>query len=380
MSPSGRRVPTLTLTAGAVCPSPPRAGEGWETSHGGECGPRGCHRARPRQGDLLAQAPLRCGLDPPCARRLTLGRRDAGRPAKFNAACGASNTGLRLGLSRPASGRAERLLRVERGLPHQCLICLFCVKSRREPPPDDGDRFVSLRPDVRSPPDLQQTLQRFYGFHPQTELSGFVIMRFGETPEHMKIIKLIEYVASSTKVHLLRADHAKLDRLNLSNIETYMHGCSFGLAFLEDAEATGYNFNVAFEVGYMRALRKPMLLMKSTSLTRMPSDLFGDLYEGYDPRSGVGEIATQIIRWIAIHFPRNPDDSERTTYDAVSRLLTFLYPGRPLEDRPDHLSRHIDGLERFGYLTVGSVRRLLEETLKLSSSSRKLPILAKPDV
>lgn len=187
-------------------------------------------------------------------------------------------------------------------------------------------------------------------------------MRFGNTDEHAAIAAAASVVQDSMNIRLLRADDGQFHSGLLENVETYMRGCAFGVAFFEDAEASGFNPNVAFEVGYMRALGKPLLLMKSKSLRRMSSDLIGSLYTGYDPAQGSNHISGLIGDWITNHFLHSPADADFLSRDSILRLLTTLYPARKLEDRPEHLAQHMEGLRMFGYSTVSQVRALLSQT------------------
>jgi nucleoside 2-deoxyribosyltransferase len=215
----------------------------------------------------------------------------------------------------------------------------------------------------RAPEHLSPALERFYEEFPPPKPVGFVIMRFGSTPEHKAVLKALEDVSRAVDVTLIRADHHQYHDDLLENIRVYLHGCSFGIAIFEDADNKGFNPNVSLEVGYLLALGKHVLPLKSSSLSRMPSDLLSKLYISYTPASIDSKTKKEISDWISQRvFVRRADDSLQTSIQTVSNLLLELFPGIPTADGEVHIARHVEGLRRHDYLTIGSVRKLLEET------------------
>jgi hypothetical protein len=206
-------------------------------------------------------------------------------------------------------------------------------------------------------------MELFYEEFSPTVPVGFVIMRFGSTPEHSAILDTLNQIARETRVPLVRADHRLYHDDLFENVRVYLHGCSFGIAFFEDAEAKGFNPNVSLEVGYLHALGKPVLHLKSSSLAGMPTDLLGKLYCPYDQKKIDDDTRSYISDWITrrVRVDRT-DDSLNTSVHAVGLLLRELYPSLPVQDDEAHLARHIAGLLRYGYTTVGAVRTLLERT------------------
>ena len=97
----------------------------------------------------------------------------------------------------------------------------------------------------------------------------------------------------------IRADEKRFARTLMENVHTYLHCCTFGVAVFERIESNEFNPNVAYEVGYLNALRKPVFLMKDKSLKILPADLLGTLYLEFDTHNLRKSIRAAVRRWIA---------------------------------------------------------------------------------
>lgn len=216
----------------------------------------------------------------------------------------------------------------------------------------------------RVPGNLSEAMERFYRDFPPSKPVGFIIMRFGKTPEHYEIQAVLEEVSEETKVPLIRADYETYHSNLFENVRIYLYGCSFGIAVFEDAEEKGFNPNVSLEVGYLLALGKPVLLLKSSSLSQMPTDIMSELYYSYNANSrSNARTKNHILKWISQNVNVTKTNNDATTsISSVSQLLRELYPGIPVQKDNDHLSRHVDGLLQYKYRTIGSVRNLLKLT------------------
>jgi hypothetical protein len=160
-----------------------------------------------------------------------------------------------------------------------------------------------MEPDVASANgEFNAALTRFHRDFPRPV--GFVVMRFGDTPEHRAVLAALADVSQRTGVPLLRADHHRYHPQLFDNVCVYLHGCAFAISVFEDAESRGYNPNVALEVGYLQALKKPVLHLKSTSLPRMPTDLQGMPCCHYDPAQIDETVRSNIARWMLRQQPR----------------------------------------------------------------------------
>ena len=147
------------------------------------------------------------------------------------------------------------------------------------------------------PAEIQSSIETFSIDHPANIGAAFVMMRFGITPAHKKIMQSIQIALSPFKVTALRADDKEYHPDLFSNILTYIYGCKFGIAVFERIEADEFNPNVSLEVGYMLALNKPVCLLKDQTLRTMPADLIGKLYRQFDPQIPAKSIPPVLRKW-----------------------------------------------------------------------------------
>lgn len=148
------------------------------------------------------------------------------------------------------------------------------------------------------PPELSVSLSRFLVDHPDTSRSAFIMMQFGKTSVHNEIVATIRTSLASFGLEGLRADDKEYHDDLFANVLTYLHGCSFGIAVFERLEREEFNPNVALEVGYMRALRKPLCLLKDQTLTTLQTDLVGKLYKTFDTQNVASSMPMQIEKWL----------------------------------------------------------------------------------
>ncbi|TNC20074.1 hypothetical protein [Amycolatopsis alkalitolerans] len=80
---------------------------------------------------------------------------------------------------------------------------------------------------------------------------------------------------------LLASQRALVDDL-WGNVAAHMWACNYGLAFFEDRRGRGMNYNLAIEVGAMLMTGRRCLLLKDSSIKRMPTDLVGFIYKSVD--------------------------------------------------------------------------------------------------
>lgn len=147
------------------------------------------------------------------------------------------------------------------------------------------------------PPEIGISLDRLREQYPDYSRCGFLIMRFAATKPYARISAAIDQTASSHGLSIVRADSHAFHSDLLSNVRTYLHGCSFGIAVYERIETDEPNANVGLEVGYLMALNKPVLLLKDRTLPQLHSDLAGRLYRLFDPHDPEGTIPGQLSKW-----------------------------------------------------------------------------------
>jgi hypothetical protein len=147
-------------------------------------------------------------------------------------------------------------------------------------------------------PELIPSLDRFRMDHPDPNLCAFLMMKFEETRLHGEIVKAINAVCQNSGIVVLRADEKRYANQLWLNVQTYMHGCNFGIAVLERLTANEFNPNVSLEVGYMMAQGKPVCLLKDSTLTSLQTDLMGHLYDEFDPQNAEVSIPVALERWL----------------------------------------------------------------------------------
>jgi hypothetical protein len=160
------------------------------------------------------------------------------------------------------------------------------------------NRTAEAALELEFPPELAESMKRFRKDHPNPTGCAFVMMRFGTTKAHTEIIQSIRDALANHGVKALRADDKEYHDDLFWNILTYIHGCGFGIAVFERIEQEEFNPNVALEVGYTMALKKPVLLLKDSTLKNLNADLVGKLYKTFDPQEISASIGPQIQRWL----------------------------------------------------------------------------------
>lgn len=151
--------------------------------------------------------------------------------------------------------------------------------------------------DIAIESDLIDPLTNFKKDFPNPQKCCFLMMKFEDSKEQTKIVKALKEEFTKRGLNLLRVDDkAYCDDLFL-NIKTYMHGCAFGLALFERINSNYFNPNVSLEVGYMMALKKPVLFLKDKNLDSLHSDLVGKLYYSFDVQNKKS-ISPILDKWL----------------------------------------------------------------------------------
>jgi len=144
--------------------------------------------------------------------------------------------------------------------------------------------------------DIQASLQKFQRDHGNHK-TAFIMMQFGSTTGHIEIVKSIRDLLSHHNIKALRADDKEYHNNLLRNVLTYIYGCDIGIAVFEKIEDDTYNPNVAFEIGYMKALTKPVCLLVDQDM-KLPTDLLGELYKPFAPQDPTNSIPRVLEKWL----------------------------------------------------------------------------------
>lgn len=91
---------------------------------------------------------------------------------------------------------------------------------------------------------------------------------------------------------LLASQRALVDDL-WGNVAAHMWSSNYGIAFFENRRGRGMNYNLVIEVGAMLMAGRRCLLLKDSSISKMPTDLVGFIYESVD--LDVPETVTQAV-------------------------------------------------------------------------------------
>lgn len=108
---------------------------------------------------------------------------------------------------------------------------------------------------------------------------------------------VIKETLSKNGLQLLQAIDNRFDDDLLTNVETYMRACAFGMALLDVREGP-LNHNVLLETGYMMALEKPVCLLRERAVEKLPADLVGRLSDDID-LADPGTVEAAVLQWIS---------------------------------------------------------------------------------
>lgn len=147
--------------------------------------------------------------------------------------------------------------------------------------------------------NLVVPLRTFMKDHPLYERNVFVMMRFADHPTLVGAYQAVKSTLAECGFDAVRADDRDYTGEVWSNIQTYMHGCSLGLAIVEDFTGVrDFNPNVSLELGYMLARQKRVLILKEKTLPSLPTDVVNRLYRPFDMFNLGDTISSQVSQWV----------------------------------------------------------------------------------
>ena len=151
---------------------------------------------------------------------------------------------------------------------------------------------------VNYPLEIHESLKKFMSDNPDFHRNAFIMMQFGDTPAHNQILLSIKNVLKRYGINALRADEKEYHEDLFPNVLTYIHGSKFGIAVFERLEEDEFNPNVSLEVGYLRALKKPICLLRDKTLKALQTDLVGKLYKSFNPQDIENTISKELEKWL----------------------------------------------------------------------------------
>ena len=147
---------------------------------------------------------------------------------------------------------------------------------------------------LRVPVEIKDSLARFVDDFRSQKKTAFLMMKFEDTPDHRGIVKAIKRVLEKVGMASVRADETEYHSDLYWNIMTYIYGCNFGIAVFDRVSSNDFNPNVAYEVGYLTALGKPVCLLKDKTLVTLHADLVGKLYRPFSTRDPAKTISKNL--------------------------------------------------------------------------------------
>ena len=203
----------------------------------------------------------------------------------------ASKVGIRAAGSNSVDDHSNEAL-------HRYILPFLNYVLKRLPPETVKPTSASSAVTDAPPIEISHSLARFRTDHPDPAKIGFLVMRFDDTPAHQFIQNAINDTLGSHGLKAVRADGKRYHDDILYNVLTYLHGCSFGVAIFERITRDDFNPNVSLEVGYLMAMRKPILLLKDQNLKALQTDLVGRIYAPFDFQNPLGSIPPIFDRWL----------------------------------------------------------------------------------
>ena len=134
--------------------------------------------------------------------------------------------------------------------------------------------------------------------YPNSSSNVFLMMRFHDTEQHREILAALREALAYYGLHGLRVDDKSYSESLWSNVKSYMDACDCGIAVFEQIKDDDFNPNVSLELGYMMALKKPLLLLKEKHLKALPSDILGNLYKSFDSYDISNSIRPSVLEWL----------------------------------------------------------------------------------
>jgi len=146
--------------------------------------------------------------------------------------------------------------------------------------------------------EVSPYLNRFRLDHPDPNKCAFLAMKFEKTRLHEEIVRAIREVCGQHGIQVLRADDKQYSSQLWLNVQTYMHGCNWGIAVFERLTDNDFNPNVSLEIGYMISQGKHVCLLKDSTLPYLQTDLMGHLYDKFDTQNPLTSIPPVMDKWI----------------------------------------------------------------------------------
>jgi hypothetical protein len=148
------------------------------------------------------------------------------------------------------------------------------------------------------PQAIQESITKFRKDYPNPEQVGFLMMRFANKTFYPDLVQCLKNSFNGERISLVRADDKEYHPDLFTNIQTYMHGCGFGVAVFDKIGIEDFNPNVSLEVGYMLSMHKEILFLKDKELKSLNADLMGRLYKDFDTYDIQNTVPKNVQIWL----------------------------------------------------------------------------------
>jgi len=170
--------------------------------------------------------------------------------------------------------------------------------------PPTPERLLPEIPDLPNqllPNSLQGWVPRMRTFLRNNSFDRNVFIMISYKPQLRPLLKKIETTLVALGLNPIVAKDQDITD-DLYNPVACLLCCSYGVAIFDRPQVSqAHNPNVVYELGMMQLLKRPCVILKRNTLTRMPTDLLSKLYESY---SSIETAARQLTAWWNKRAPR----------------------------------------------------------------------------
>lgn len=181
-------------------------------------------------------------------------------------------------------------------------LAALAAETSQSAAPVLGSTVHPAIPPSLAPPALVRPLHAFLADYP-FERNVFGMTRFPkvgaeDTPDPLgPSLERATAICQRYGLSFHLADDRNIVDDLWSNVAAHMWGCRFGVAFFEDREKKGLNYNLNIEVGSCLALGRRLALLKDRTVATMPTDLVGHIYFEVD-LDDPGSVEAALEDWI----------------------------------------------------------------------------------
>ena len=181
-------------------------------------------------------------------------------------------------------------------------LAALIAEANAERGPSLGNAIHPVITPEFAPPGLLSPLRDFLASHP-FERNVFGMTRFpdeqgGEEPD--PLAAALTAARAACKAHGLEfhlaSDRAIVDDL-WANVTAHIWASRYGVAFFEDIQGHGLNYNLTIEVGSMLLAGRRCALLKDSTIERLPTDLVGKIYKPVEIGDG-SSVASALHGWL----------------------------------------------------------------------------------